>query len=155
MIRMILKFWGLLSVIIILALPVQAQFQPGDIVPVLGDELIDIFNGTTMDGIYKRPREQSGSNQFTETFHTNGSTTYHEGNIKDKGTWNIQENTICFRYEGPLSGGYSCFRVFKSGTCYYSFAPEAVIGNTPIDPNLWSVKTIIRGDVSSCDNLVS
>jgi hypothetical protein len=132
-----------------------AQSMPDTVEPVLGQDLFKAFNGQTMDGIYKGARETSGTNKFTETFNTDGSTIYKEGPIKDKGRWAVTGKSVCFRYLGPLAGGISCFRVFKSGTCYYSYAPGNVIGDRPIDTNLWSVKTILRGDVSTCDNLVS
>ncbi len=134
---------------------IYAQFEPGDVKPIIGDALKDAFYGTTMDGIYKHHREKSGTNRFTETFHTDGTTTYREGPLQDKGVWAIDEDTICFSYTGPLAGGFSCFRVFKNGTCYYSYATSVIQNNTPIDPNFWSVKSVIRGDVSTCDNLSS
>ncbi len=122
--------------------------------PVIGQDLVKAFNGTTMDGIYKLPRQRSGTDEFTETFNTDGSTVYREGDITDNGHWVIVDDTICFRYTGALSG-VSCFKVFRSGTCYYSYAPDSITNGVPIDANRWSVKTIIRGDISTCDNLVS
>ena len=132
-----------------------AQSDTGDVSPVIGDALLNAFSGTTMDGVYKQPRERSGTNLFTETFNADGTTVYREGKIHDKGAWIIAKNTICFSYEGPMAGGYSCFKVFKAGTCYYSYAPSQIVDDMPIDNNRWSVKTVIRGDVSTCDNLVS
>jgi len=37
-----------------------------------------------MDGIYKRPRERSGTNEFTESFYADGTTYYREGKITDE-----------------------------------------------------------------------
>ena len=141
--------------LLLTAFPVQAQWV-GKLDPVTGDNLKNTFSGVTMDGIYKSPRERSGTDQFTETFNEDGSTDYREGRITVKGYWVVTDDIICFRYEGELSGNISCFAVFKSGTCYYSYAPQSIgQGGQPFDPNLWSVKSIIRGDVSTCDNLVS
>ena len=133
----------------------QAQL-PGELEPITGENLKNTFRGVTMDGIYKSPRERSGTDQFTETFHDNGTTDYREGRISAKGYWVVTDDIICFRYEGAMAGNISCFAVFKTGTCYYSYVPQAIGKNgLPVDSNLWSVKSIIRGDVSTCDNLVS
>jgi len=72
------------------------------------------------------------------------------------GQWVVERALICFRYDGALGNDISCFNVYKTGTCLYSFNP-ANIGpdGYPLDDNLWSVKTIARGDISSCDDLVS
>lgn len=133
----------------------HAQSDVGALSPVIDDDLLRAFSGTTMDGVYKMPRERSGTNLFTEMFNADGTTVYREGKINDTGAWIIAKNNICFSYNGPMAGGYSCFRVFRAGTCYYSYAPNQVKNGKPIEPNRWSVKTVIRGDVSTCDNLVS
>jgi len=74
-----------------IALPASAQDIP-NLDRLTGKYLYDAFVGKTMDGIYKRPRERSGTN---------------------------------------------------------------VRNGKPISTNAWSAKTLIRGDVSTCDNLVS
>ena len=138
-----------------LVVPASAQ-SAQDLEPLTGNKLRSTFEDRTMDGIYKRIMQRSGTHQFTETFHADGTTDYREGDIQDQGRWVISGDLICFRYAGALAGGASCFAVFKSGTCLYSYSPQAVgPDGMPKDPNYWSVKTIIRGDVSTCDNLVS
>lgn len=144
-----------LALALIMSHTAMAQDGPLRVKPVTGEALTAAFSGKTMDGVYKLPRQRSGTQQFTETFNADGTTEYREGKITDKGQWAASDTTICFRYSGPLAGGYSCFRVFKAGTCYYSYAPGDVKDGKPIDENRWSAKTIIRGDVSTCDNLVS
>jgi hypothetical protein len=113
-----------------------------------------------MDGIYKQVRQRSGTARFTESFLPSGETLYQEGKVTEKGRWNLAgppgfEKIICFRYEGSMAGPESCFTVFKNGTCLYSYAPSLVRGGQPLDSNRWSAKTIIRGEISSCDDLVS
>ena len=139
----------------ILCQPAQAQWV-GELESLSGDRLKNAFSGKTMDGIYKRPRERTGTNLFTETFNKDGTTAYKEGDLSDNGFWVVTEDVICFRYQGALSGNVSCFVVFKSGTCLYSYAPSAIRADgMPFDTNRWSAKTIVQGDVSTCDNLVS
>ena len=150
-----IRFLVTLRAFLIMAGAANAQWV-GDLEPLTGESLKNTFSGKTMDGIYKQPRERTGTNQFTETFKADGSTQYIEGPISDNGFWAVTDDVICFRYTGPLSGNVSCFVVFKTGTCLYSYNPSAIKADgMPYDPNLWSVKTIIRGDVSTCDNLVS
>lgn len=133
----------------------QADETSG-LTPLTGEALTAIFHGKTMDGIYKIPRERTGTNKFTESFNEDGTTDYFEGPLVDTGQWIVRGSLICFRYDGALSGGVSCFNVYKSGTCIYSYNPANVRRNGyPVDDNLWSVKTITRGDISTCDDLVS
>ncbi|MEP6343664.1 MAG: hypothetical protein ABJ275_10135 [Maricaulaceae bacterium] len=124
--------------------------------PLDGTSLEAAFSGKTMDGIYKIPRERTGTNQFTESFNADGTADYFEGPIVDTGEWRVRDRLICFRYDGALSGGVSCFNVYRTGTCLYSYNP-ANVGKDgyPYDENLWSVKTVTRGGISSCDDLVS
>jgi len=136
------------------ALPASAQDIP-NLDRLTGKYLYDAFIGQTMDGIYKRPRERSGTNEFTESFYADGTTYYREGDVTDDGRWRIKDDIICFTYEGNLSGDESCFVVYASGTCLYSYNPRNVRNGKPINSNVWSAKTLIRGDVASCDNLVS
>ncbi len=141
-------------VLLLTALPSYAQDVP-HLDRLTGKYLYDAFIGQTMDGIYKRPRERSGTNEFTESFYTDGSTYYREGNLTDEGSWRIKDDIICFTYAGEMSGEESCFMVYSSGTCLYSYNPRNVRNGKPIHSNAWSAKTLIRGDISSCDNLIS
>ena len=148
---------GLIATLLCLPLTATAQDGPlSCLIPLEGSELETAFSGKTMDGIYKTPRERSGTHKFTESFNADGSTDYFEGPLVDKGEWLVRGRLICFRYSGSLSGGVSCFTVFQTGTCLYSYNP-ANIGRDgyPLNDNLWSAKTIIRGDISTCDDLSS
>ena len=49
------------------------------LIPLKGLELTETFDGKTMDGIYKVARERSGTNKFTESFNSDGTTEYFEG----------------------------------------------------------------------------
>ena len=138
----------------LMALPASAQDIP-NLDRLTGKYLYDAFIGQTMDGIYKRPRERSGTNEFTESFYADGTTYYREGKVTDDGLWRIKHDIICFTYSGELSGEESCFVVYSSGTCLYAYHPRNVRNGKPIHTNAWSAKTLIRGDVSSCDNLIS
>ena len=126
-----------------------------DLSPLIGEALTDTFKGVTMHGTYKHPRERTGTSAFTETFHENGTTSYREGKITDKGEWAVTGDTICFGYSGELSGGVSCFNVFKAGNCYYSYGLGQLRDGYPVRPNSWSAKTIIKGEYNTCDDLVS
>ena len=126
------------------------------LIPLQGQALEDVFAGKTMDGLYKIPRQRTGVNKFTESFNTDGTTEYFEGPLVDTGQWIVRGSLICFRYDGALSGGVSCFNVFQTGTCIYSYNPTNIgLNGYPINDNLWSVKTVIRGDISTCDDLIS
>ncbi len=137
--------------------PTPEPHQPAySFTPLTGETLTKAFSGTTMDGIYKTPRQRSGTQKFTEQFNADGSTEYIEGPISDKGQWAVRGSLICFRYSGTLSGNISCFNVFKVGTCLYSYAPENIgRDGYPLNDNLWSAKTVIKGDISNCEDFVS
>lgn len=124
-----------------------------DLTPLSGPDIIREFADRMMKGVYKRPRARSGTQFFTEWFSTDGTTLYREGEVMDTGQWRAKDNTLCFSYDGPLAGDESCFSVFRVGTCYYSYAPQSVIGGKPISPNAWSVKSKLDGDLSSCEDL--
>ena len=149
-----MKTFFLALALTLTALPAAAEEIP-NLDRLRGKYLYDAFIGQTMDGIYKRPRERSGTNEFTESFYADGSTYYREGDVTDNGKWRIKDDIICFTYEGNLAGGESCFAVYSSGTCLYSYNPRNLRNGKPISSNAWSAKTLIRGDVSSCDNLIS
>ena len=132
---------------------------PTNLTLLQGDTLNEAFYGRTMDGTYKGVRELSGTSDFTETFHKNGRTTYREGKVTDIGRWKLSgapgfEDVICFTYSGPLAGSVSCFTVFREGTCLYSYIPREIENGKPRNTNRWSAKTVIRGELSSCDDLV-
>lgn len=126
-----------------------------DLSPLIGDALTQTFKGVTMQGTYKHPRERTGTSTFTETFHPNGTTSYREGKITDQGQWTVTDDRICFAYSGELSGGTSCFNVFKAGNCYYSYGLGQLRDGYPLRPNSWSAKTIIKGEYTTCNDLVS
>jgi len=126
----------------LIALPASAQDIP-NLDRLTGKHLYDAFIGQTMDGIYKQPRERSGTNEFTESFYADGTTYYREGDVTDDGLWRIKDDIICFTYKGDLAGGESCFVVYSSGTCLYSYNPRNVRNGKPINSNVWSAKTLI------------
>lgn len=120
-----------------------------------GGSLRAAFSDITVDGTYKRPRERSGTSRFTETFNADGTTVYREGDIRDTGRWVMpREDVVCFTYDGPMAGGYSCYTLFRDGTCLYAYHPSRVKNGAPIDPNAWSAKTVNKGELSTCDDLV-
>jgi len=113
------------------------------------------FSGRTMHGVYKNPRERSGSQFFSEDFLKDGSTLYKEGDISDTGMWSTRNDRLCFDYSGPLSGNISCFAVYRIGTCYYSYSTNEILNGKPLIPNAWSVKSKLDGDLSTCEDLMS
>lgn len=125
-----------------------------------GNTLNEAFNGRTMDGSYKRIRDRTGTSNFTETFRKDGTTDYREGKLHERGRWQLSgapgfEDVICFTYQGTLAGPPSCFTVFREGTCLYSYSPRLVRDGKPLNNNYWQAKTVIHGELSSCDDLVS
>jgi len=140
------------------SLVATAQEVP-DLDRLVGKNLEDSYLGKTIDGIYKRPRERSGTNEFTESFYADGTTYYREGKFTQEGQWYIENgDTVCFTYddEGPIPLVIShCFAVFESGTCQYAYALNNMRNGKPIHPNAWTAKTLIHGDISTCDNLIS
>ena len=147
------RFWAALLFSLWFVMPAYAQV---DLIPLEGESLRNAHAGRTLEGIYKVPRQRTGTDLFTETFNTDGTTEYREGSITDTGYWTVSDKLLCFRYLGPLAGGTDCFVIFQSCTCYYAYTPrELGRDEMPRDPNRWTVKAIFRGDISTCDDLVS
>ena len=147
------------------ALPTLASAQittesaPKNLTLLQGDTLNKAFNDRTMDGTYKGVRERTDTSNFTETFFKNGATDYREGKLRERGRWQLSgppgfEDVICFMYQGTMAGPPSCFTVFRDGTCLYSYSPRMVKNGKPLNNNYWQAKTVIRGELSSCDDLV-
>ena len=138
---------------------VTTENGPKNLTLLQGDTLSEAFNGRTMDGTYKNIRQRTGTSSFTETFHKNGTTDYREGKLRERGRWQLSgppglEDIICFTYSGSMAGPKSCFTVFRNGTCLYSYHPSLIANSRPRDSNQWSAKTVIRGEISSCDDLI-
>ena len=88
-----------------------------------GQNLENAYLGKTIDGVYKRPRERSGTHEFTESFYADGTTYYREGDFTQEGRWYTERNTVCFTYENETPDGRvipHCFAIFESGTCQYA-----------------------------------
>ena len=136
------------------------ELGPKNLTLLQGDTLNYAFFGRTMDGTYKGVRQRTGTSSFTETFAKDGSTDYREGTLRERGRWKLSgapgfEDVICFTYSGTMAGPPSCFTVFRDGTCLYSYSPSMVRAGKPLNSNFWQAKTVIRGELSSCDDLVS
>ncbi len=122
---------------------------------LLDDDMQNAFSGRRMEGVYKNPRQSSGTQFFTEDFNADGTTRYYEGVLVDNGLWSTEGDQLCFGYTGPLAGNLSCFAVYRLGTCYYSYNPAEIFNGKPLIPNAWSVKSKLDNDLSTCEDLMS
>lgn len=151
-----MRFARLLILSLMIGLPAAAQdIEADDLQQLLGDDLISAFENITMDGVYKSPRQRSGTDRFTETFLRDGTTRYREGPVFDEGEWVTSYDTICFSYEGALGNRLSCFNVFENGGCYYSYMKADVKNGRPMNANGWTAKTVRQGDDLACSDLIS
>lgn len=152
---MIRRIFILLS-LAALALPAQAQFVmegAEDMSLLSGEALRKAFAGKTHYGTYKESREETGTNNFTEVMSNDGRTQYREGNMKLTGYWDIMvQDVMCFEYDN--FPGRHCFRMYQSGTCIYGYSPRDTTAFGPVNANAWSVKSIRKGDISTCDDLI-
>lgn len=138
------------------ALPANAQvkLESGEELRLLtDDELVAAFSGKTHYGTYKEFREKTGTSSYTEHTKADGTTIYKEGDMVLKGKWKAVGDRVCFRYEEEIQGVH-CFIIFEAGTCLYGYNPGNVNFNGPISPNYWNAKSIRKGDVSTCDDLL-
>lgn len=152
---MIRRIFILLS-LFILTSPAHAQFVmegAEDMSLLSGETLRKAFSGKTHYGTYKESREETGTNTFTEVMSDDGRTNYREGNMKLTGYWDILvDDVMCFEYDN--FPGRHCFRMYQSGTCIYGYNPRDTSALGPINANAWSVKSIRKGDISTCDDLI-
>ncbi len=125
-----------------------------ELVRLSGDTLQAAFAGKTHFGTYKTRRERTGTNQFRETTAADGTTDYTEGDMNIQGVWRVFDEQICYQYQSDEVPGVHCFEIFEAGTCLYGYDPSVVGPNGPINANFWSVKSLRKGDVSTCDDLI-
>ena len=76
------------------------------------------FSGVAHRGQYRFLRKTTGTFAFTETTHEDGSLLHVQGSEAIKGTWDVQEDQICYMYDRIWTYPV-CFNIYKSGTCYY------------------------------------
>lgn len=124
-----------------------------ELVLLSGDSLREAFSGKTHYGTYKEFRERTGTSQYTEYTKADGTTDYQEGNMTTSGIWRVAGDRICYKYYGEISGVH-CFIIFKAGTCFYGYNPSNVTPSGPINANYWNAKSIHKGEVSTCDDLL-
>jgi len=90
-----------------------------------GDEIMKEYTNTTQTGMYSWTRNNSNVPvSFTETHNDNTITTYNEYSKDDftvKGVWIVKKNIICYYYSDWRMQGEHCFKVLKSGNCYYHY----------------------------------
>ena len=125
-----------------------------ELIPLTGETLKQAFAGKTHFGTYKEKRERTGTNQFSETTHADGTTDYKEGDMELKGIWRVMKDRICYKYDGNQVSGVHCFRIYEVGTCFYGYNPAVTTRKGPINANYWSVKSLQKGDISTCDDLI-
>ena len=82
------------------------------------DGLRTAFSGVTHRGQYRFLRKATGTFAFTETTHEDGSLLHVQGPEAIKGTWQVQDDQICYTYDRIWTYPV-CFNIYKSGTCYY------------------------------------
>lgn len=153
---MLRVFWVLFSATFMVDAPAIAQSSfenPEDLKLLQDEELRAAFADKTHYGTYKQFREETGTSQYTEHTKGDGSTLYTEGEMKLKGQWRSSGDRICYRYDEEIAGVH-CFVIFELGTCLYGYSPNNVTPAGPIDPNYWNAKSIRKGDVSTCDDLL-
>lgn len=147
---------ALILCIMAFALPASAQYRlkgAEDMRLLSGDALREAFAGKTHYGTYKEAREETGTTTFTEVMSVDGQTQYREGAMRLKGSWDIEvDDVMCFEYIN--FPGRHCFRMYQSGTCIYGYTPRDTTAFGPVNANAWNVKSVRKGDVSTCDDFV-
>lgn len=84
------------------------------------DEILSAFVDRQLGGIYpsKKP--------WRELIRRDGTSDYEEAEERRAGTWWLDGDQFCFRYQTPESGG--CFRVARLGTnCYELYATDRTL----------------------------
>ena len=146
-----------LTYLTISAATAQAQDHsapPADkLILLSGDALLAEFSGQTRQGAYQGASSIFGKVTFTETTHEDGRAIYSEGGEQTTGRWSAAGDRICFKYKNDQGRVY-CFRKYKIGSCVYSYGYGRTTIHGPINPAHWSSKSIIKGDVSTCDDLL-
>ena len=125
-----------------------------ELVRLSDESLRAAFAGKTHYGTYKERRERTGTTQFRESTAADGTTDYTEGDMNIQGIWRVFGDRICYQYESTEVPGVHCFAIFEAGTCLYGYDPSIVGPKGPLNANFWSVKSIRKGDISTCDDLI-
>jgi len=85
--------------------------------PLTGDQIKEEITNVELFGFYKDGRE------FTEKHWDNNNYVYSEKKGSLTGIWKIEENNICYKYEGENE--FSCVAIYKKikdGKTYYYYA---------------------------------
>lgn len=135
-----------------------AQSQKTDIRPdanrVVGKALHAEFSGITHDGAYNFTDAGDPRRFYNETHHEDGTTTYRESSGTSKGTWAIDNDRLCFTYDGDdMTGG--CFRVYKVGNCFYYYSSSLILQRNELDRDYWTARSVKDGEIPTCQPGVS
>lgn len=97
----------------------QPDFQQE--LPLDGDALTEIFQGTLHRGYYEFENWDNQDPAFSEEMGEDGSAIHIRNGVRSTGEWRTQANVVCFTYEN-LNGG--CFNIYQRGTCYYAVSAQ-------------------------------
>ena len=137
----------------------QAQVNlpdPFSDAPLSEAELISVFKGQTHRGTYGFKRVNFISYGFEETTEADGGVKHVQDGHTDTGTYEINDDLICFNYDENERGEFSrfnpiCFNIYQRGNCYYhyqrSVQSRAVRGFT--------ARSVIKGDNPDCAPQIS
>jgi len=148
-----MKAWGLILPILF-ALPFTANANE-DFRQMSGDEIESVFSGKTAEGFYSRKNVLSGSQDYIETYHADGTLSYQQGEFQDSGQWDIRQDELCHEYDYDEPGAEHCFHIYQRQNCYYFYSAELKRVRIPVTDFNWNNRNIIRGESLTCDQLVS
>lgn len=139
---------------ILFLVPVTASASE-DFRQMSGSEIETVFSGKTAEGFYIRKNVLSGTQDYVETYHADGTLSYQQGEFTDTGIWEIQTDELCHEYDYDAPGTQHCFHIYQRQNCYYFFSAELKRYNIPPNDFNWNNRNIIRGESLTCDLLVS
>jgi len=146
---------ALFAILTILLCTIFTAVAQTELEPQLGSELKAALSGNTLEGFYAEQDVTTGTSDYWETYHSDGTLTYFEPGLSDKGKWQVINNQLCHKYDVDPPEMEHCFYIYKENNCYYFFESLFKLTGQARHTDNWNNRSIIKGQAKTCEALIS
>ncbi len=114
--------------------------------PMSAEDVKQMFSGQTHRGTYNFQMQNFEGYNFEETTFADGRTLHRLGSRTDTGTWEQNEEQICFDYDAPDLTP-ACFIFYRRGNCVYHYQ-QSVQGYSTYG---FTAVSVIKGESPNCE----
>ena len=130
-------------------------FGQAALVPLKEQDIKSAIQGKTLEGFYQFEDVMTGEQSYEETYKTDGSLVYKEGDSIDKGKWWISKNQLCHTYNIDVPKIDHCFFIYRENNCFYYYESFYAQTGKMAHAQNWNNRSIIQGEGKTCELLVS